>query len=149
MNSKDVIKQFNDYIGMKNRISWVEKWSKILTKRSKDDFVRFFNMNIVSGTYPHGLSNKYVIISSNDSIRNVLAIGKSETEMIKNKSVVEQNKFISPGSKPNMIKTFDYIENKYIYVDFHKFTPIVGIEITDTNSESITNFLKGISKING
>ena len=149
MNSKDVIKQFNDYIGMKNRISWVEKWSKILTKRSKDDFVRFFNMNIVSGTYPHGLSNKYVIISSNDSIRNVLAIGKSETEMIKNKSVVEQNKFISPGSKPNMIKTFDYIENKYIYVDFHKFTPIVGIEITETNSESITNFLKGISKING
>ncbi len=149
MNSKDVIKQFNDYIGMKNRISWVEKWSKILTKRSKDDFVRFFNMNIVSGTYPHGLSNKYVIISSNDSIRNVLAIGKSETEMIKNKSVVEQNKFISPGSKPNMIKTFDYIENKYIYVDFHKFTPIVGMEITETNSESITNFLKGISKING
>ena len=69
--------------------------------------------------------------------------------MIKNKSVVEQNKFISPGSKPNMIKTFDYIENKYIYVDFHKFTPIVGIEITETNSESITNFLKGISKING
>ena len=149
MNSKDVIKQFNDYIGVKNRLSWVEKWSKILTKRSKDDFVRFFNMNIVSGTYPYGLSNKYVIISSNDSIRNVLAIGKSETEMIKNKSVVEQNKFISPGSKPNMIKTFDYIENKYIYVDFHKFTPIVGIEITDTNSESITNFLKGISKING
>ena len=149
MNSKDVIKQFNDYIGVKNRLSWVEKWSKILTKRSKDDFVRFFNMNIVSGTYPYGLSNKYVIISSNDSIRNVLAIGKSETEMIKNKSVVEQNKFISPGSKPDMIKTFDYIENKYIYVDFHKFTPIVGIEITDTNSESITNFLKGISKING
>ena len=149
MNSKDVIKQFNDYIGMKNRISWVEKWSKILTKRSKDDFVRFFNMNIVSGTYPYGLSNKYVIISSNDSIRNVLAIGKSETEMIKNKSVVEQNKFISPGSKPNMIKTFDYIENKYIYVDFHKFTPIVGMEITETNSGSITNFLKGISKING
>ena len=149
MNRKDVIKQFNDYIGMKDRISWVEKWSKILTKRSKDDFVRFFNMNIVSGTYPHGLSNKYVIISSNDSIRNVLAIGKSETEMIKNKSVVEQNKFISPGSKPNMIKTFDYIENKYIYVDFHKFTPIVGMEITETNSESITNFLKGISKING
>ena len=149
MNRKDVIKQFNDYIGMKHRISWVEKWSKILTKRSKDDFVRFFNMNIVSGTYPHGLSNKYVIISSNDSIRNVLAIGKSETEMIKNKSVVEQNKFISPGSKPNMIKTFDYIENKYIYVDFHKFTPIVGMEITETNSESITNFLKGISKING
>lgn len=149
MNSKDIIKQFNDYIGMKNRLSWVEKWSKILTKRTKDDFVRFFNMNIVSGTYPYGLSNKYVIISSNDSIRNVLAIGKSETEMIKNKSVVEQNKFISPGSKPNMIKTFDYIENKYIYVDFHKFTPIVGMEITDTNSESITNFLKGISKING
>ena len=149
MNSKDVIKQFSDYIGVKNRLSWVEKWSKILTKRSKDDFVRFFNMNIVSGTCPYGLSNKYVIISSNDSIRNVLAIGKSETEMIKNKSVVEQNKFISPGSKPNMIKTFDYIENKYIYVDFHKFTPIVGIEITETNSESITNFLKGISKING
>ena len=149
MNSKDVIKQFNDYIGVKNRLSWVEKWSKILTKRSKDDFVKFFNMNIVSGTYPYGLSNKYVIISSNDSIRNVLAIGRSETEMIKNKSVVEQNKFISPGSKPNMIKTFDYIENKYIYVDFHKFTPIVGIEITETNSESITNFLKGISKING
>lgn len=149
MNSKDIIKQFNDYIGVKNRLSWVEKWSKILTKRSKDDFVRFFNMNIVSGTYPYGLSNKYVIISSNDSIRNVLAIGKSETEMIKNKSVVEQNKFISPGSKPNMIKTFDYIENKYIYVDFHKFTPIVGMEITETNSESITNFLKGISKING
>ena len=149
MNSKDVIKQFSDYIGMKNRLSWVEKWSKILTKRSKDDFVRFFNMNIVSGTYPHGLSNKYVIISSNDSIRNVLAIGKSETEKIKNKSVVEQNKFISPGSKPNMIKTFNYIENKYIYVDFHKFTPIVGMEITETNSESITNFLKGISKING
>lgn len=149
MNSKDIIKQFNDYIGVKNRLSWVEKWSKILTKRSKDDFVRFFNMNIVSGTYPYGLSNKYVIISSNDSIRNVLAIGKSETEKIKNKSVVEQNKFISPGSKPNMIKTFDYIENKYIYVDFHKFTPIVGMEITETNSESITNFLKGISKING
>lgn len=149
MNSKDVIKQFNDYIGVKNRLSWVEKWSKILTKRSKDDFVRFFNMNIVSGTYPYGLSNKYVIISSNDSIRNVLAIGKSDTEMIKNKSVVEQNKFISPGSKPDMIKTFDYIENKYIYIDFHKFTPIVGIEITETNSESITNFLKGISKING
>ena len=149
MNSKDIIKQFNDYIGMKNRLSWVEKWSKILTKRTKDDFVKFFNMNIVSGTYPYGLSNKYVIISSNDSIRNVLAIGKSETEMIKNKSVVEQNKFISPGSKPNMIKTFDYIENKYIYVDFHKFTPIVGMEITETNSESITNFLKGISKING
>lgn len=149
MNSKDVIKQFNDYIGVKNRLSWVEKWSKILTKRSKDDFVKFFNMNIVSGTYPYGLSNKYVIISSNDSIRNVLAIGKSETEKIKNKSVVEQNKFISPGSKPNMIKTFDYIENKYIYVDFHKFTPIVGMEITETNSESITNFLKGISKING
>ena len=149
MNSKDVIKQFNDYIGVKNRLSWVEKWSKILTKRSKDDFVKFFNMNIVSGTYPYGLSNKYVIISSNDSIRNVLAIGKSETEKIKNKSVVEQNKFISPGSKPNMIKTFDYIENKYIYVDFRKFTPIVGMEITETNSESITNFLKGISKING
>ena len=149
MNSKDVIKQFNDYIGVKNRLSWVEKWSKILTKRSKDDFVRFFNMNIVSGTYPYGLSNKYVIISSNDSIRNVLAIGKSDTEMIKNKSVVEQNKFIYPGSKPDMIKTFDYIENKYIYIDFHKFTPIVGIEITETNSESITNFLKGISKING
>ena len=149
MNSKDIIKQFNEYIGMKNRLSWVEKWSKILTKRSKDDFVKFFNMNIVSGTYPYGLSNKYVIISSNDSIRNVLAIGKSETEKIKNKSVVEQNKFISPGSKPNMIKTFDYIENKYIYVDFHKFTPIVGMEITETNSESITNFLKGISKING
>lgn len=149
MNSKDVIKQFNDYIGVKNRLSWVEKWSKILTKRSKDDFVKFFNMNIVSGTYPYGLSNKYVIISSNDSIRNVLAIGKSEIEKIKNKSVVEQNKFISPGSKPNMIKTFDYIENKYIYVDFHKFTPIVGMEITETNSESITNFLKGISKING
>lgn len=149
MNSKDVIKQFNDYIGVKNRLSWVEKWSKILTKRSKDDFVKFFNMNIVSGTYPYGLSNKYVIISSNDSIRNVLAIGKSEIEKIKNKSVVVQNKFISPGSKPNMIKTFDYIENKYIYVDFHKFTPIVGMEITETNSESITNFLKGISKING
>lgn len=149
MNSKGVIKQFNDYIGVKNRLSWVEKWSKILTKRSKDDFVRFFNMNIVSGAYPYGLSNKYVIISSNDSIRNVLAIGKSETEAIKNKSVVEQNKFISPGSKPDMIKTFDYIENKYIYIDFHKFTPIVGIEITETNSESITNFLKGISKING
>ena len=149
MNSKDVIKQFNDYIGVKNRLSWVEKWSKILTKRSKDDFVRFFNMNIVSGTYPYGLSNKYVIISSNDSIRNVLAIGKSDIEMIKNKSVVEQNKFIYPGSKPDMIKTFDYIENKYIYIDFHKFTPIVGIEITETNSESITNFLKGISKING
>lgn len=149
MNSKDVIKQFNDYIGVKNRLSWVEKWSKILTKRSKDDFVKFFNMNIVSGTYPYGLSNKYVIISSNDSIRNVLAIGKSEIEKIKNKSVVEQNKFISPGSKPNMIKTFDYIENKYIYVDFRKFTPIVGMEITETNSKSITNFLKGISKING
>ena len=85
MNSKDVIKQFIDYIGKKNRLSWIEKWSKILTKRSKDDFVRFFNMNIVSGTYPYGLSDKYVIISSNDSLRNVLAIGKSDTENIKNK----------------------------------------------------------------
>ena len=149
MNRKGVIKQFSDYIGVKNRLSWVEKWSKILTKRAKDDFVKFFNMNIVSGTYPYGLSNKYVIISSNDSIRNVLAIGKSDTEKIKNKSVVEQNKFISPGSKPNMIKTFDYIENKYIYINFHKFTPIVGMEITEVNSKSITNFLKGISKING
>ncbi len=149
MNSKDVIKQFIDYIGKKNRLSWIEKWSKILTKRSKDDFVRFFNMNIVSGTYPYGLSDKYVIISSNDSIRNVLAIGKSDTENIKNKSIVEQNKFISPGNKPDMIKTFDYIENKYIYVDFHKFIPIVGMEIVEENSDSITNFLRGISKING
>lgn len=149
MNSKDVIKQFIDYIGKKNRLSWIEKWSKILTKRSKDDFVRFFNMNIVSGTYPYGLSDKYVIISSNDSLRNVLAIGKSDTENIKNKSIVEQNKFISPGNKPDMIKTFDYIENKYIYVDFHKFIPIVGMEIVEENSDSITNFLRGISKING
>lgn len=149
MNSKDVIKQFIDYIGKKNRLSWIEKWSKILTKRSKDDFVRFFNMNIVSGTYPYGLSDKYVIISSNDSLRNVLAIGKSDTDNIKNKSIVEQNKFISPGNKPDMIKTFDYIENKYIYVDFHKFIPIVGMEIVEENSDSITNFLRGISKING
>ena len=149
MNSKDVIKQFIDYIGKKNRLSWIEKWSKILTKRSKDDFVRFFNMNIVSGTYPYGLSDKYVIISSNDSLRNVLAIGKSDTENIKNKSIVEQNKFIFPGNKPDMIKTFDYIENKYIYVDFHKFIPIVGMEIVEENSDSITNFLRGISKING
>lgn len=149
MNSKDVIKQFIEYIGKKNRLSWIEKWSKILTKRSKDDFVRFFNMNIVSGTYPYGLSDKYVIISSNDLLRNVLAIGKTDTENIKNKSIVEQNKFISPGNKPDMIKTFDYIENKYIYVDFHKFIPIVGMEIVEENSDSITNFLRGISKING
>ena len=149
MNSKDVIKQFIACIGEKNRLSWIERWSKILTKRAKDDFVKFFNMNIVSGTYPYGLSNKYVIISSNDSIRNVLAIGKSDTENIKSKSIVEQNKFISPGNKPDMIKTFDYIENKYIYVDFHKFIPIVGMEIVEENSDSITNFLRGISKING
>lgn len=149
MNSRNVIKQFIEYIGNGNRLSWIEKWSKILTKRSKDDFVKFFNMNIVAGTYPYGLSDKYVIVSSNDSIRNVLAIGKSDTDKIKNKSIVEQNKFISPGTRPDMVKTFDYIENKYIYVDFRKFMPIVGIEIIEDNAELITNFLKGIVKING
>lgn len=149
MNSKDIIKQFIDYIGKDNRLSWIEKWSKILTKRSKDDFVKFFNMNIVSGTYQYGLSEKYVIVSSNNSIRNILAIGKSDADKIKNKSIVEQNKFIYSGIRPDMIKTFDYIENKYIYVDFHKFMPIVGIEIVEDNSELITNFLRGISKING
>lgn len=149
MNSREIVKQFIDYIGKENRILWITRWSNILSKRTKDNFVKFFNMNIVAGTFPYGLSDDYVIVSSNDSIRNILAIGKRDVDNIKEKSLVEQKKFIDPGSKPDMIKTFDYIKNKYIYVDFNKFIPIVGIEIDEKKSDVISNFLMGISKING
>lgn len=149
INSREIVNQFIDYIGKEKRILWITRWSNILSKRSKDNFVKFFNMNVVAGTFPYGLSDDYVIVSSNDSIRNILSIYKYDTEKIKSKSLVEQQKFINPGNRPDMVKTFDYIKNKYIYIDFNKFIPIVGIDIVESNSELISNFIKGISKING